>query len=152
MILKKLFRLDSYSETTRHHHHSHGAGERTGSTTKRPCFCVQIARCAQEQAPDQGESGVGQGPHGLPLSSVLLIVLFIVCLCWLMVQCYVRREERLPQAQAGHTVNPSTQPYWLTKVQPQHADTHSYTQKRTVSTHFLQTVRLPSDAYSLFRT
>lgn len=75
----------------------------------------------------------------LPLSSVLLIVLFIVCLCWLMVQCYVRREERLPQAQAGHTVNPSTQPYWLTKVQPQHADTHSHTHKQTVSAHFLQT-------------
>lgn len=115
-------------------------------------LCVQIARCAQAQAPDQGESGVSQGLHGLPLSSVLLIVLFIVCLCWLMVWCYVRREERLPQAQAGHTANPSTQPYWLTKVQPQRADTHSYTHKQTVSTHFLQTVHLPSDAYSLFLT
>lgn len=51
---------------------------------------------------------------------LLLIVLFIVRLCWLMAQCYVRREERLPQAHAGHTVvNPSTQPYWLTEVPPQ---------------------------------
>lgn len=35
-----------------------------------------------------------------------------------MAQCYVR-EERLPQAHAGHTVNPSTQRYWLTEVPPE---------------------------------
>lgn len=58
-----------------------------------------------------------RGLWGLSSSSVLFIVLFIVCLCWLMAQCYVRREERLPQA--GHTVNPLTQPYWLTEVPPQ---------------------------------
>lgn len=50
------------------------------------------------------------GLRGLLSSSVLLFVLFIVRLCWLMAQRYVRREERLPQAQAGHTVNPSAQP------------------------------------------
>lgn len=52
-------------------------------------------------------------------TSELLIVLFIVCLCWLMAQCYVRREERLPQAHAGQSVNPSTQAYWLTEALPQ---------------------------------
>lgn len=57
-----------------------------------------------------------QGMCGLLWSAAWLIVLFIVCLCWLMAQCYVRREERLPQTHAGHTVNPSTRPYWLTEV------------------------------------
>lgn len=59
---------------------------RVRKTTKHLCFRVQIASCAQERAggrasgrlTERGESGVGRGLCGLPL---LLIVLFIVCLC-----------------------------------------------------------------------
>ena len=63
-----------------------------------------------------------------------VVVLFIVFLCWLMAQCYVRRGERLPQAHAGHTVNPSTQSYWLTEVPPEcSCDTNTHTPISTQS-------------------
>lgn len=95
--------------------------------------------------------------HSLLSSSMLLIVLFIVCLCWLMAQGYVRREERLPKVQAGHAVNPSTQSYWLTEVPPQccyNAHTHPRTHKHMLpfKTHFPQSVHLLSHTHGLFLT
>lgn len=127
---------------------------------KPPNIFVSVSNCtlrtgaggrAGGRLTERGESGVGRGLCGLPL---LLIVLFIVCLCWLMAQCYVRREKRLRQAQAGYTVNPSTQPYWLTKgaatVQDAHLPcTHTHTHSRTISNHRLHNVHLPADACSL---
>lgn len=114
---------------------------------KPPNIFVSVSNCtlrtgaggrAGGRLTERGESGVGRGLCGLPL---LLIVLFIVCLCWLMAQCYVRREKRLRQAQAGYTVNPSTQPYWLTKgaatVQDAHLPcTHTHTVAQLVITAY----------------
>lgn len=95
--------------------------------------------------------------HSLLSSSVLLIVLFIVCLCWLMAQGYVRREERLPKVQAGHAVNPSTQSYWLTEVPPQccynaHTQPRTHKHKLPFKTHFPQSVHLLSHEHSPFLT
>ena len=75
------------------------------------------------------------GPCVSPSSAMLLIVLFIVRLCWLMARCYVRRTERLPQARAGRTVNPSKQPYWLTENWGQcHCNLHMPTFKDSLPT------------------
>lgn len=95
--------------------------------------CVSVSK---SQGARKSESGVGQGLHGLLLSSVLLIVLFIVCLCWLMVRCYVRREERLPQAQAGLLIPQHSPTDWLRYSHSTQTHTRTHTSEQLVLTSY----------------